>query len=70
MRTHPNSGAGRIKYDASDRERLVDTKLAAKTFTLTAKALLDLRTEAARQGKTPIVIIEFQNGVRAEVVVS
>lgn len=59
LRAHPNSGAGNIKYDASDEDNLVEVKDANKSFTLNAAYLEDLFRTAARQSKTAVIIVKF-----------
>ena len=61
LRAHPNSGAGPIKYDASDDETLVEVKDASKSYTLNAAYLEDLFRTAARQSKTAVIIVKFPN---------
>ena len=65
---HPNSGALRIKHDASDSEKLYEIKDANKTYTLKAEELNELWTRAAREVKTPEFIVEFKHrGVTATI---
>lgn len=59
LRLHPNSGAGHIKWDASDDERLVEMKDAKKTITVNGEYLDKLFRDAVRQGKDAIFIINF-----------
>lgn len=61
LRAHPNSGAGSIKYDASDDETLVEVKDANKSYTLNAAYLEDLFKTAARQNKTAVMVVKFPN---------
>jgi len=58
-RAHPNSGAGRIKFDGSDDETVIEVKDARKSFTLNAAYLLDLFKVAARQGKSAVLVVNF-----------
>lgn len=58
-KVHPNSGAGRIKDDGSDQERLYEVKDAVKTHTLKAEDLRSLRVRAAKQGKAAVYIVKF-----------
>ena len=59
MRPHPNSGAGRIKFDGSSETEVGEVKTAAKSYTVQRQYMIDLFTNAVRQGKTPILIIKF-----------
>ena len=59
MKAHPNSGAGRIKFDGSNDDKVVEVKTAAKSFTLSQVYVLDLFRTAARQGKEAQLIVEF-----------
>lgn len=59
IRLHPNSGAGKVKFDGSDDDRVVEIKDAVKSYTLNAAYLLDLFRTAARQGKEAHMIVEF-----------
>lgn len=67
VRLHPNSGAGRIKQDASDETRIVEFKDANKSFTLSAVDLLDTFRRAMKQGKDSVWIIKFANGIEATI---
>ena len=58
-RVHPNSGALRIKHDASDEETLYEIKDANKTYTLSGKELLELWKRSAQQLKDPLFVIYF-----------
>lgn len=60
-RLHPNSGAGRIKYDASDEDRLIEIKDANKSHTLQSSLLNDLFVKATRQGKDAVYIVTFMD---------
>ena len=60
-RVHPNSGALRIKHDASDKETLYEIKDANKTYTLKAEELNELWVRAARDVKTPEFVIVFKH---------
>ena len=59
VRGHPNSGAGKIKYDGSDEDRVVEVKDAAKSFTLNRTYLDALFKNAAKQSKQAVLIVEF-----------
>lgn len=59
MRGHPNSGSGKIKYDGSDDDCVMEIKDAAKSFTLNRTYLMALFKNAARQGKEAVLIVEF-----------
>ena len=56
---HPNSGALRIKHDASDDETLYEIKDANKTYTLSGKELLELWKCSVQQLKDPVFIVYF-----------
>lgn len=66
-RQHPNSGAGRIKEDGSDDQFLYEVKDANKSFALHGKDLLVSFIRAVRQGKEAVWIVQFANGVEAEI---
>ena len=59
VRSHPASGAGSIKFDGSDEERVVEVKDAAKSYTLNRTYLDSIFKYAAKQGKAAVLIIEF-----------
>jgi len=70
-RLHPNSGALRIKHDASDRETLYEIKDANKTYTLKAEELNELWTRAARELKAPEFVVVFKHhGITATMTVT
>lgn len=69
LRAHPNSGAGPIKWDASDADNLVEIKDANKSYTISADYIDSLYRDAVRQGKTPVLIIKFANDIVIEAVV-
>lgn len=56
---HPGSGSGRIKHDASDKDRLVEFKSVAKSFTLNGAYLKGLRDQGVRIDKEAILEVEF-----------
>lgn len=58
-RTHPNSGAGRIKDDASTEDTVIEYKDAKKTHTLKADDLDALFRRATKQGKDAEYVIYF-----------
>lgn len=58
---HPNSGALRIKHDASDSETLYEIKDANKTYSLSADELNTLWVRAMRETKEPVFIIKFKH---------
>ena len=60
-RTHPNSGALRIKHDASDAETLYEIKDANKSYSLKADELHTLWVRSARESKEPVFIIKFKH---------
>lgn len=59
MKGHPNSGAGKIKYDGSNEDCVMEVKDAAKSYTLNRTYLDSLFKNAARQGKEAVLIVEF-----------
>ena len=63
-RLHPNSGAGRIKFDFSNAETIFEHKDAGKTHSLNAAFLMDLFRKATRQSKDAVYIVQFENGIR------
>lgn len=65
-RQHPNSGAGRIKDDASNEDTIYEFKTANKSFTLNAKNLEATFMRASKQGKSGVWVIQFANGITAE----
>lgn len=70
-KVHPNSGALRIKHDASDAETLYELKDANKTYTLKAEELHTLWTRAVHEGKEPVFIITFKDrGLRATITIT
>lgn len=58
---HPNSGAGRIKWDGSDDQFLIEHKDATKQHALKAGYLKSLFMSAVRQGKEPLYVIKFSD---------
>lgn len=58
-RVHPRSGAGKIKWDASDEETLYEMKDANKTHQLSGELLKRLHLAAIQQGKTAEYVIYF-----------
>lgn len=69
-RLHPNSGAGRIKEDASDDNRLIEIKEAGKTHTLSAKELEVSWRRAVHQNKTSVRILKFGNGITVRMTIT
>lgn len=68
---HPNSGALRIKHDASDGEHLYEMKDANKTYTLKAEELNTLWVRAAREAKEPVFIVTFADkNIRATITIT
>lgn len=59
LRAHPASGAGHIKYDASDENRLVEYKTAASSYTINAKYVLAFYKRAVREGKDAMMELHF-----------
>jgi hypothetical protein len=67
-RIHPNSGALRIKHDASDAETLYEIKDANKSYSLSADELNTLWVRAMRETKNPVFIIKFNHrGITATI---
>lgn len=65
-RQHPRSGAGRIKYDGSTEDAVIEVKDASRSFALNGADLLAAWTIATRQGKDSVWVIRFSNGIEAE----
>ncbi len=59
VKGHPNSGAGKIKFDGSDEDCVMEVKDAAKSYTLNRAYLESLFKTAARQGKEAVLVVEF-----------
>lgn len=68
-RLHPNSGAGKIKNDASNTEQMFEFKTTDKKgYRLTTDELLKLFTSATQVDKEPVFVIDFvEHGIRAEI---
>lgn len=60
-RVHPASGAGSIKQDMSTDDAIVEMKTAERSYTLNAKYLEGVYTNAVRQGKDAVLLIVFPN---------
>lgn len=60
-RLHPRSGAGSIKWDASNEETLYEMKDVKKTHTLNGEYLRKLKLDAIKQGKDASYVIQFQD---------
>lgn len=60
-RLHPNSGAGRIKDDASNDDTIFEFKNVSRTHTLKGKDLLGLFWRALRQGKEARYVVYFED---------
>ena len=69
-RLHPNSGAGNVKDDASDEDNLYEFKTANKTYTLKSLELRTLLTRAARVDKEARFVIEFADGITADITIT
>lgn len=66
-RLHPRSGAGNIKWDASNEETLFEMKNALKSHTLNGVYLRRLALDAAQQGKEARYLVSFEEaGVEIE----
>lgn len=53
------SGAGSIKGDGSDENRVYEVKDANKSFTVSLNDVITLYTQAAKRGKEGVLVIEF-----------
>lgn len=60
---HPGSGSGRLRFDGSSDHLVVESKDAAKAFTLKATYLEELFSYATKQGKDAVICIKFGNGL-------
>jgi hypothetical protein len=60
---HPNSGAGRIKHDASTAQELIEYKDANLTHQVKGSDLEELWQRAVAQGKDGKYVIYFSNGI-------
>jgi hypothetical protein len=58
-RPHPGSGSGRIRFDGSSEDEVIEAKTAAKTFAMNRSYIATLYDVAVRQGKEPVLVIEF-----------
>lgn len=58
-RAHPNSGAGKIPFDGSNEEAVIEVKDAVRSHTISHAYLRRLRKEAAGAGKQGIYVIKF-----------
>ena len=56
---HPGSGSGKIAFDGSTEDELIECKTAERVHTLSAAYIARLFKTAIRQGKTPRMIVEF-----------
>ena len=59
IRQHPNSGAGKIKFDGSNEDAIVEVKDANKSFTMNAAYLNSIYTTAIKQSKDAVLLIQF-----------
>lgn len=59
-RVHPNSGAGKIKYDGSDDDTVYEVKDMTKSFSLIAADLYASFVHASRQGKRMVWMVYFR----------
>jgi hypothetical protein len=66
-RSHPNSGAGRIKDDGSDDDTIYEVKDANRSITLSGGDLYATWRRGVQAGKEAVWIIRFANGITAEV---
>lgn len=67
MRLVPMSGAGGIKGDAVDERTVLEVKDANVSFALNSAYLATLHHQAVVQGKDAVMVIEFANGMEAEI---
>ena len=68
---HPNSGALRIKHDASDKDTLYEIKDSNKSYSLSASELNTLWVRAVRESKEPVFIIKFNHlGITATITIT
>jgi hypothetical protein len=65
-RQHPMSGAGRIKEDGHDEDNLYEIKNANRSFALNSEDLRQSWKRAAQQGRDAVWIVQFANGITAE----
>ena len=66
-RLHPRSGAGSIKWDASNEEILFEMKDVDKSHTLNGQYLRKLKLDAIKQGKDASYIVTFNDaGIEVE----
>lgn len=66
-RLHPRSGAGSIKWDASDEDTLYEMKHVKKSHALNGEYLRRLRLDAAQQGKEAVYIVQMEDaGIEVE----
>lgn len=71
LRQHPNSGAGRIKDDASDEECVYEIKDARKSYTLNGVEMKTTHVRAIRQGKRAVWVVVFDDlGIEVEMKVN
>ena len=60
------SGAGSIKWDGSDDDYLIEVKDAQQRHQIDSYLLEGLWRDAIKQGKEPLYIIKFKNGMVAK----
>lgn len=65
-RSHPASGAGRIKHDGSTEAELIEVKDANKSHTVSGDDLKALYQRGIQQGLEPVYVIRFKNGLILE----
>jgi hypothetical protein len=61
----PMSGAGSIKGDGFDADTMYEVKDAAKQYVLKGSDLDKLYREAVRDGRSPAMLVTFENGLTA-----
>lgn len=58
-KAHPGSGSGKISFDGSTSEEIIEVKTAEKVFSLQAAYIKRLFNTAVRQGKQPKLVLQF-----------
>lgn len=69
-RPHPGSGSGSIRFDGSSEAELIEVKSAHRTHTISADYLESLHAQAVRQGKVPVLVLSFKNGVEVTMTIN
>lgn len=68
-RAHPGSGSGKIQFDGSTDDEVIEVKEAAKSFTLSLLYLRRLFDNATRQGKGARMVVRFP-GYEADITIT